>query len=655
MNTPQLPSVELIQGPPAQEATGPSPWRRWKVFFAVLLVALAIGMAIVYGRTPVYRAAASVLTVKPKAVDTRSAEADVEHVAIQGRLLLGEELLGRLSQQLQAEGQDNIAGVNRLRDILGVVAVPETNLLELRAEGEDPEQLQQVVNRWTESYEGFRAEEIEAATGRTTAELEDQQAQLRIRIDAARAELQAFREAHDIVSLERGENRSLAKLNGLNASLNKARDRLIEARARQAAIDEAIARGDTVIPNEQKSEIARMKLTVQRRHAQLDDLRQRYTQAYMDRDPVLKSLPNELRAMENELQQALRLASTTVRDETRQEVEAARVAVATAEQELAEHQQAVQQFTENFKEFKTLEENLTRLDRLYAETEERLAQIQVRNLKKYPPIQVVEWARVPTRPIYPDYERDLMIALASALGLALFVTWLVEYLSERARPAHAAPYLGVRVYPGEQAQSLAAPDTDHRLPPRDTAAQNPAAPPPANLPILPRELAQAEVGTLLSAVDAPTTAYVALLLSGISPYEMPLLHAGCFDRDAAQIRVPGASPRQLTVARNAWGLIDSAVGEMDGERMAVPVAELDTRLAGAAKDAGLADPVSINALALWHTYVLFLVRQGIDASALARRVGGIPPEIQRTLMHFAPPGGTRPLDSIDFTYPALAT
>ncbi len=652
MSTPQLPSVELIQGSPPPGHAGPTPWRRWKVFFGVLLLASAVGIAFVYSRAPVYRAAASVLTVKPKAVDTRSAEADVEHVVIQGRLLLGEELLGRVSQVLADSGDDNIAGLDQLRNILSVVPVPDTNLLELRAEGEDPEQLQRAVNRWAESYEGFRAEEIEAATGRTTAEIEDRQAQLSTRIEDARAELLAFREAHDIVSLERGENRSLAALKGLNNSLNKARERLVEANARKVAVDEAIARGETVIPSEQKSEIAKLKLGVQRGRARLADLKQQYTQVYIERDPKFKDLPDELRAMENELALALKLAKETVRDEALQEVAAAEVSVMALEQKLENHQQEVQLFTDRFKEFKALEEGLARLDRLYAENEERLAQIQVQNLKKYPPIQIVEWARIPGSPIYPDYDRDLMIALAIALGLALFVTWLVEYLSERARPAQTAPYLGVRIFPGDQAQTLAAPQTDNRLSYEQGAAPSPA--PPPNLPILPRELAGAEVNSLVAVSDPLTAAHAALLLSGVSPYELPLLHSACFHREEDRLLVPGASQREISIGKGAWRRLEPLLAEMGTARMAFPLPELDQRLMGAAREAQLADPGSINALALWHTYTLYLVRQGIDTSALARRAGAIPPEVHGTLMHYAPPGGNRPLSSIEFIYPVLA-
>lgn len=650
MNTRQLPSVELIQGTPQSPPTTGGRGQRWKVFFGVLVLALAVGLAIVYSRSPVYRAVASVLTVKPKAVDARSAEADTEHVAIQGRLLMGEDLLSRLSRRLAAEG-DDMTGMDQLRDVLAVVPVPETNLLELRAEGGNPAQLQQLVNRWAESYEEFRAQEIEAASGRTTAELEDQQMQLQARIDTARAELQAFREANDIVSLERGENSSLAKLKGLNDSLNKAQETLIAARARKTAIDEAIARGETVVPSEQKAEIAKLQLGVQRGQIRLAELRQRYTQVYIDRDPVLKSLPGELRAMQDELAHAIRLARTTVSDEAQQAVEAARVSVAALEQQLAEHQRNVQLFNDRFKEFKALEENLARLDTLHADNQQRLAQIQVSNFKKYPPIQVVEWARVPASPIYPDYDRDLLIAIAAALGLALFVTWLVEYLSGHATPTAGTPYLGVRIHPADQLQG---PQTgDSRLIDHAEIRPDALAAPPPNLPVLPRELAVAEVDALMGVIEPTTAAYATLLLSGVSPYELPLLHAGCFNDDQRQIGIPGAGRREIVVSTRAWQRLQDILGDLDGARMSLPVAQIDSHLRAGAQDARLADPGSVNALALWHTYVVFLIRQGVDASALAQRVGAVPPEVLATLMHYAPPGGHRPPGSIEFTHPAL--
>ncbi len=654
MTPQQMPSVELIQGAAAPPLQPPARGRRWKLFFAVLLLTGAIGLALVYGRTPVYQASASVLTVKPKAVDTRSAEADIEHVAIQRRLLLGDELLGRLSQQLADTGGQDFTDVESLRESLRAVAVPDTNLLDLRVRGSDPEQLQHIANRWADAYQAFRASQIEAATGRTTLELNEQQMQLQARIDQARADLLAYRERHDIVSLERQENRSLASLKGLNDSLNKARERLVEAQARQIAVEEAIARGETVIPSEQKAEIALMQRDLETAKTHLSELQGRYTQTYIERDPVLKALPGQIRNMQRELDHTLGLARATMQDEASQAAEAARVSVATLEAKLDEQQRQVQLFTDRFKDFKALEEDLARLEAMQADSRERLAALQVSNLERFPPIQIVERARLPTRPIYPDYRRDLAIALISALALALFVTWLVDFLSEKPQPESTPPYLGVRIVHGEQPSALDAARPDNRLAIGAQPAPRPTQPPP-NLPVLPRELTVGELRSLLSASDPLAAGYIALLLSGVSPYELPLMHAACFDRGSGRVEVPGAGRRGLTLTASAWRWLEPVIAELHQRRMALTVAELDGRLRSAAQDAGLADPGSVSALAVWHSYAVYLVRQGIGVSSLMQRVGDLPSGALGALLHYAPPGGDRPSSAIDSIHPALAS
>ena len=78
----QFPGIELIQGPrsevPAARGAGRS--RRALVFVTVFVLIAGTGLAWNYFRPAVYRASATVLTVKPRAVDTRSEEADLEHV-----------------------------------------------------------------------------------------------------------------------------------------------------------------------------------------------------------------------------------------------------------------------------------------------------------------------------------------------------------------------------------------------------------------------------------------------------------------------------------------------------------------------------------------------------------------------------------------------
>jgi uncharacterized protein involved in exopolysaccharide biosynthesis len=653
LNTTPIPQIELIQGPGHGSEPPPGPSHRWKVFFGVLVAAVILGSVLVYSRPPVYRAVSSVLTVKPKAVDSRSAEVDAEHVAIQSRLLLSPELLSRLSQRLRDDGI--VAGTADLQSVLGIAPVAETNLLELHAEGSDPQQLQLLVNRWTETYETYRAEEIETATGRTTGELEQQQVALQGQIDHAREELQSFREGNEIVGLERSENASLAKLNGLNNSLSKAREKLTDAQSRATAVEVAIAAGETVVPPEQKADIARMQAALARAESRLAELRQRYTQKYIDRDPVLRELPGEVSAMRRELRNTLALARQTVQDEAKQAVDAARLSVDSLERQLAEHQGDVQLFNQNFQQLKWLEANLARLDGVYADNAERLARIKIQGFERFPQIQVVEWAEAPTRPIHPDYRRDLLIALASALGLALFVTWLFEYLTGRPARRETPPFVGVRIQPqaapslGHDADAPASlPQAGHWTPLPTTARASPTL---AHAPGgIPRHLDEHQLRMLMAESGKQVTAHITLLLSGISPYELPLLHPANFDAVDKTIEVSGSNRRTLSIDESVWPAIGFVADHHDERRLSV--ADLDARLRQSAQDAGLADPVSVNALAIWHSYQVEMMQRGAAIDDLQQRVGSLAPEQRAMLIEIAPPGSGQQA-SPDWTHPAL--
>jgi succinoglycan biosynthesis transport protein ExoP len=56
---------------------------------------------------------------------------------------------------------------------------------------------------------------------------------------------------------------------------------------------------------------------------------------------------------------------------------------------------------------------------------------------------------------------------------------------------------------------------------------------------------------------------------------------------------------------------------------------------------------------LRHTYIIFLVRQGIRLSDLSKITGDMPPAILAGYTAFSPPGSGMPLDSVERTYPAL--
>ncbi|WPL17656.1 Capsular polysaccharide biosynthesis protein [Thiorhodovibrio winogradskyi] len=168
-----------------------------------------------------------------------------------------------------------------------------------------------------------------------------------------------------------------------------------------------------------------------------------------------------MRLLERELQRATERARQTVRQQAVQQVDAAKQAVSALERDLDQQQEQVQAFSRQFKQYQSLEAELARLDTLLADTRDRLARIEMRNFEDYPPIQIVESAALPTRPIYPRYQRDLFIALGASLLAALFITWLTDNLSGRGRPPSLS-YVGVRVDPGVSLISQARVDHSSR-------------------------------------------------------------------------------------------------------------------------------------------------------------------------------------------------
>ncbi|NKN34149.1 GumC family protein [Marichromatium bheemlicum] len=626
--------------------------RRALVFVLASVLCVTLALGIVYGREPVYRATASVLTVKPKAVDAPSASADPEHVMIQRRLLLGEALLEQLAVDLAAVGV--VRDVPELRAGLAVVPVPETNLLELRAEGGDPERLALIVNHWARAYERLRAAQVEGRVGLTSSELEQQQTQLERRIETARAELEGFAAAHDIVGIERAESRVLAELEDLNDALGEARSQEVEALARLQALDEAVARGERLIPREQRADIARLQQYVERGRERLDQLYARYTQAYIDLDPALRDLPGEQAALEQSLERALLVARITVRDEARQALEAARARVALLETERERQQHAVQTFTHHFATFEGLREGLERHEARFAENAQRLAEIALRDFAQYPPIQVVEWAYAPTLPLRPDYPRDLLIGLAAAFMAALFLTWLTDYLGERAS-APRVSYVGVRLDGEGEDGRLVEPRVrvfDAGVEAASLEAQGPRAA-VIDLPRLPRLLEPAEIELLLRDVDAEVRGLCALLLSGVARRELALLEPECFDRALGTVEVPGGGRRELALAPAAWGWLEPLLAGWETGAAVPGLARLDAVLGRAAGASRLRERRGVDAEALWHSYLVYLVRQGVGFGALQRRVGPLPPELRSGLRRFVTAGVSYRGEGIDWVHPVL--
>lgn len=626
--------------------------RRLTVFLLTFIVSLAIGLIYDFQRSAIYRSSASLLTVAPPEVDQLTAEADIQHVAIQRQRLLSLPLLEKVVQRLTSKGSDDempIPSVYQLQVMLDVVSVPETNLVELRAEGPDAALLPRLVNSWVNVYLEVRTDEVRRVTQATTDSLREQYEALGQKITDKREALDNFRKSNDILSIGRDENQVLARLKGLNDSLNTAIEEEIRAKARLDAIKAAIKRGQTVVPDQDKRSLTQMEARAQALREQLAELDRRYTREFLALTPELKVIPEQLAKLENAINRRHRLGRNIVVTMAEQEYAAARQTTAELRQELQDHKQKATEFTAKFAEHEARMEDLASLEEVYRVTEDRLVQIEVKNREKYPQLMVVDWGILPNEPVWPPYLRDAGIVFAGSLLAALFMVWLVDFLTPKRKAEHPASPIDITIYPGEGTAAIERPSPDAVLESRSSPAlTRPSA----------RQLTEGEVSSLYIAADTATKQLIFLLLSGVSPEELPLIDRQHIDLDAGRINIPGHSQRELPLPAAIIELFsengDTFASWKETKEIIQDREELDARLQLAALEGKLSDSDQITAQDLRHTYLVYLVSQGVRLSELERIVGTMPSKILLSYRRFSPDEADKTLDQISTIYPLFS-
>ena len=641
--------VEVLPAPekvPEEAALARTSRRRVRVFLLTFFLCLAVGLAWDFQRPALYRASASLLTVAPPEVDQQNIEADIQHVTIQKQRLLGRPLLERVARELAEKNPEaETPGVDGIRAMLDVSMLPETNLVELQAQGGNPALLSLLVNTWIESYLKLREEEVAALNARTVDVLREQYENLGKKIEEKRAALNDFRENNQILSTERDENQVLSRLKGLNESLNAANEEMVKARARLDAVESAIARGETVVPEQDKRAYAQMVQRAQELREQVAEMNRRYTKQYIERSASLKVIPEKLAKLEEKIRKSQRSGQDYVLTSARQDYAAAKQTVESLRKQLEDFKAEASEFTARFSEYQAMQEDLAGLELLYRELEDRLVKVEITNRAKYPQLQVVEWAYPPEKPIWPHYWRDAGIVAGVSLVVALLMVWLVDFLKPIARDTGQAG-LGITIYPANAAleQQGQAP-----MPALEKNSQQ--ALPGAGI----AELGVDRIARLLESADPVARQLIALLMSGLTAEEVLRLDASHIDLEKGEVDVPGETPRKVRLAPavvewfaregRPW-LAWSGKEHFDRE-------EVDARLQLAAVDAGLAESGQIDADLLRNTYLLYLVRQGIRLSELESVAGSMPARELLELGRYSPAHAGKPAGEVQLAYPLM--
>ncbi len=631
--------------------------RRLRIFLSVVFLCLLVSLSYNFMRPAIYESRATLL-VTPPVIDERAGDvSNTQHVELELQYLTGHALMTGILENVSASAALVDTSGLSLADLVGMltaVSIENTNLIELTATGSDKELLPVLLDAWIDVYKSAHMESISAESESTSTEIERQIEDLKQRVAGKREALDQFRKDYDIVSMEREENRTLRKLSGLTDSLNKAAEEKVTAQARLTAIRAAIAQGRPVANAHGQDSLASLEQRLVEIQEQLKELESEFTPRYMSVDPKIKGLVNKRDLLLQEIRNKRREGRQTSLAAAEQDVASSRQAVASIQRQLDEHKQLVMNFTTRFAEHEALQEELLQLETAYREAQDRQLQIQVNARRLYPQVRPKGHAFLPERPSYPNYLRDSGVSVAGSLLFGLLTLWFYDFLN---RPARRSGISEINpVFVTAQGERLQHRNGDERSP----AMIN--APAPALAQQLSRELAESEVLVLLEVAGPDVRLLVACLLSGLGIEEVQNLHWGDIDVQVGELNVDGRNKRVIPITTPLFNFIsdcipvdaqDDAAVWQDSNGRPLGAGDLAALVSCAAHDAGLTTPSEVTPEALRHTYLAYLVRQGVRLSDLANVAGYIPPTVLATYGIISPPGAATALDTDKNIYPAL--
>lgn len=673
-----LPGPSGQPNPSIDPATAPpkSFWRRGgqrlKVFLAVFLLTVALGMGLLLLKTPVYQAAATV-ELRPSDDPVQAdGPVDFQFLLTQVQTITSRSLLEKVVDQLGGDivGPEGVAELNRLEDSLRAEPVQGTALVRLTAVGENPQLLALTVNTLIDVYgEQLRRKRLARRSG-SAAALGRQAGSLKRNIVEKRRELALFQERYDITSLEREENDVLTRVKALAADRDKVVARARETEAALEQVEESVGNGELVLLADDKKLLASLSSQIAGLQAELRGRAKVFTERHMALDPSIRKIREKLKALLVQRKELERSAQREALIRVRQARDEAASTLRRVEAELERHKAAAKQFSARFQQFKTLNTELAELEKRHQQVRNQLTRLDLNRAAATARMEVLEKAKPPTRAAHTQYLRDASLVLGVALVLSLFAVWLVEFLG-RSQSDNDGPTTKVSVELGDNVRlsppmpmSTPVLDSDragigqlNQAPASGRLANDVPAATAGDIGELGEQvLSEADLEALWRGSEGESRLLLALLLNGCGPGELLQLKGSDLDLESAEL---GIGERIVPLSSALHDLIAALPSPAPDQPLlqgeSADPGGVNALLGCTAIDAGLPQPMSVTAERVQRSYLAWLVAQGAKLSELKRVAGPLSPAYLSTFAAWSPAGPGLTLEDIDPFLPFLVS
>lgn len=640
--------------------------RRITIFAGVFVLVSAIGLAYTYSRPAEYRAGVRMEILIPPQAEVIGPTGEfmrasflVEVERLSSRPLL-ERAVARAGGAIAVSEATDPSPVDSILKMLSVQPVEGTNVVQLWAIGPRPAALPAALNTLVDVYREDLQQRSRVDTGESVALAQDEARRLEESVMAKREALKHFGGQHQIVSLERDENDVLARVRGQMTALNTAEEKLTTAEGSLKSLQDAAAAGGVPVRAKDNPTLANLEQRASQLREEFRNLERVYTKDYLALDPGVKAKRAALTEIEAQIRAERQVSSASALSEAEQEVASARATIERMRQQIAAGRGQVQAFAARIDQYKSMNQELAGLETLYRAASERAVKLKTSERVRAPSVKILESATQPLDAWRPPYLRDAAISVGIGLLSALIALLIYDYLTPREK-------VSTLLMAGAP---MAIPSIAVNRPPQLAMGEGPPMLGPAQVgllpsaPRLPREFHDEEIRALLGAADPDTRLAAVLLLSGLSVDEACALCWRDLDLESKVMRVGGASPRELPISAPLRAVLSEArerlTPALEAPLIRLPTGEpserwsrLDSALACAAHDAMVLEAETVTAEALRHSYLAFLVRQGIRFVDLKRVAGELPDQLMKAYMGLAPSGLRLALAQVRLTMPAL--
>ncbi len=469
-------ALEAYAAPATSQATVVDYWRilhkhKWTVVTSVIVL-VSLAALISFRATPRYDARARI-AIHREATDVlgfqdmgRAGGEDWDYtVAIdtQVRVLQSDTLAQEVIRKLQLDKNPSFAGelanpqdasasdppltqaerdetmLSIFRGSLGVTAIPNSRIVEIRFISPDPELAAKVANTLAQSYIEHNFKTKFESTMQTSEWLSRQLADLQLKVETTQEKLVRYQQEHGIVGVDEKQNIITAKLDELNKELTSAEaDRIQkEARFRLASSGEP----DLVARTETNNLLDKLR-------SHEADLRTQYSQAttqFGANYPKVMELRNQITQVEGAIKDEVRKIAARIETDYR----AALQRESMLRDALEKQKTVANKLNENAIQYNILKRDVETSRNLYEGLLQKLKEASVSAGLRSSNVRVVDVARVPIAPSEPNIPRNILLGLLMGLAGGVALAFVREFLDNTVRTPEqveviaALPSLGI--------------------------------------------------------------------------------------------------------------------------------------------------------------------------------------------------------------------